>query len=306
MPPELVLEWRRAMERRELAIELLSDIGEEPQAFTLQAERSENPEIVGQRIRRSLNVTDSEQSRWRDQDGRTSLRAWRDRIEMTGTLVFQATRIGSDEASGFAIAADRLPVIVINRKDAPVRRTFSLLHEFAHLMLRVGGVSDLDTDASRPPEEQAVEVFCNQVAAAALVPRDRLLSDPRVAAHSERATDWTDLQIADLARSFGVGREMLLRRLLTLGRTTWEFYGRKRVQYQAECLALQALDRTKTANVEVRRNMPLETVSNYGRPLVQMILENYYQDRLSLSEVVGYLGIKTKHIPRLEQMAGSR
>ncbi|MGA3001778.1 MAG: hypothetical protein ABSE20_08625 [Acetobacteraceae bacterium] len=99
---------------------------------------------------------------------------------------------------------------------------------------------------------------------------------------------------------------MLLRRLLTLGRTTWEFYGRKRAQYQAEYLALQALDRTKTADVEVRRNMPLETVSNYGRPLVQMILENYYQDRLSLSEVVGYLGIKTKHIPRLEQMAGSR
>jgi hypothetical protein len=51
LPPELVLEWRRATERRELAIELLTDIGEEPQAFTLQAERSENPEIVGQRIR---------------------------------------------------------------------------------------------------------------------------------------------------------------------------------------------------------------------------------------------------------------
>jgi DNA-directed RNA polymerase specialized sigma subunit len=35
-----------------------------------------------------------------------------------------------------------------------------------------------------------------------------------------------------------------------------------------------------------------------------MILGNYYQDRLTLSDVAGYLGIKTKHIPKLEQMSG--
>jgi Zn-dependent peptidase ImmA (M78 family)/DNA-binding XRE family transcriptional regulator len=306
LPPDLVFEWRRATERRELALELLADMGEEPSAFALLAERTEDPEAVGQRVRDALHITDDEQNRWRDQDGRDSLRAWRDRIEAIGTLVFQATRISSDEASGFAIPADHLPVIVVNRRDAPVRRTFSLLHELAHLMLRVGGVSDLDTDASRPPEEQTIEVFCNHVAAAALMPRTRLLSDPRVASHGARATDWSDSEIADLARSFGVGRDALVRRLLTFGRTTADFYARKRAQYQSEYLAQQVRERAKAADVDRKRNMPLETVSNYGRPLVQMILDNYYQDRLSLSEVAGYLGIKTKHIPKLEQMAGTR
>jgi Zn-dependent peptidase ImmA (M78 family) len=43
-------------------------------------------------------------------------------------------------------------VIAVNRKDPPTRRTFSLLHEFAHLMVRISGVSDLEADAKRPPK----------------------------------------------------------------------------------------------------------------------------------------------------------
>ena len=49
-----------------------------------------------------------------------------------------------------------------------------MLHEFAHLMVRVSGVSDLETDERRPPEDQRIEVFCNHVAAAALMPKESL------------------------------------------------------------------------------------------------------------------------------------
>jgi hypothetical protein len=33
-----------------------------------------------------------------------------------------------------------------------------------------------------------------------------------------------------------------------------------------------------------------------------MVLDNYHQDRLTLSEVSGYLGLKVKHVPRLEEL----
>ena len=56
----------------------------------------------------------------------------------------------------------------------------------------------------------------------------------------------------------------------------------------------------------MKRNMPQETVSNFGRRLVNMVLDNYHQDRLTLSEVSGYLGLKVKHVPRLEQLSGFR
>jgi Zn-dependent peptidase ImmA (M78 family) len=302
--PALQLELRAATERRELALDLAADLDEELPKFTLQADVSEAPEVVGQRIRTALSVTDDLQASWRDADGRTGFNAWRSRIESTGTFVFQTATFPTEEASGFAIAADVSPVISVNRKDTLTRRTFSLLHEFVHLMVRISGVSDLETDEQRPPEDQRIEIFCNQVAAAALMPKDTLLAQAGVAEQGFRSEGWSDTQISDLARGFNVSREALVRRLLTFDRTTNAFYTRKRNQYLAEYQAHLARQREKTT--EIKRNMPQETVSHFGKPLIRMLLGNYYQDRMTLSDVSGYLGLKVKHIPKLEQVAGLR
>ena len=97
-----------------------------------------------------------------------------------------------------------------------------------------------------------------------------------------------------------------MRRLLTLNRTTEEFYARKRAQFIAEFDESQKRNKEKAAESEMKRNMPQETVSNFGRRLVNMVLDNYHQDRMSLSEVSGYLGLKVKHVPRLEELSGFR
>ncbi|WP_426438405.1 ImmA/IrrE family metallo-endopeptidase [Bradyrhizobium genosp. P] len=302
--PALQLEIRAASERRELALDLAADLDEELPKFALKAEMTEDPEIVGQRIRNALGVTEELQHEWRDIDGRTGFNAWRSRIETAGVFVFQTTAVSSEEASGFAIYAEISPVISVNRKDALTRRTFSLLHEFVHLMIHVSGVSDLETDEKRPPEDQRIEVFCNKVAAAALMPRDTLLAQPGVAEQGMRSEKWTDVQIIDLARRFNVSREAILRRLLTFDRTTNAFYTRKRSQYIAEYQAQRA--RQKEQTKEIKRNMPTETVSHFGKPLVRMLLNNYWQDRMTLSAISGYLGLKVKHIPNLAKAAGLR
>ena len=56
----------------------------------------------------------------------------------------------------------------------------------------------------------------------------------------------------------------------------------------------------------MKRNMPLETVGTFGRPFVRMLLDTYYTNRMTLSELSGYLGLKVQHIPKLEQVAGLR
>jgi Zn-dependent peptidase ImmA (M78 family)/DNA-binding XRE family transcriptional regulator len=304
--PALQMEIRAANERRELALELAADIEQEIPKFSLTATDNEDPEHVGERIRAALRVNSELQSQWRDNDGRAGFNGWRHKIEDAGVLVFQATRFASEDASGFAIASETLPVIAVNRKDVPARRTFSLLHELVHLMLHVSGVSDLVTDAARPPEDQRIEIFCNQVAAAALIPKDALLSEPIVGAQGARSANWSDAELRELARQFSVSREALLRRLLRFDRTTPEFYRQKREQYLAEYLANKEQQKEHPAETEMKRNMPQETVSNLGRPLVRMVLGNYYLDRITLSEVSGYLGLKVKHIPKLEQVAGLR
>ena len=36
-----------------------------------------------------------------------------------------------------------------------------------------------------------------------------------------------------------------------------------------------------------------------------MLLDNYHQDRMTLSEISGYLGLKVKHFPKLEESKAS-
>jgi Zn-dependent peptidase ImmA (M78 family) len=114
---------------------------------------------------------------------------------------------------------------------------------------------------------------------------------------------WKDIEISSLARLFGVSREALLRRLLTFERTTEEFYSLKRAQYNSEYQAIRKREKEQPKK-DMKRNMPVETVSNFGRPLVRMLLDNYHQDRLTLSALSGFLSLKVKHIPKLEQVAG--
>lgn len=300
--PELTLEIRAAHQRRELALELFQDVDAQPNVFSLTTNIKGNPEKVGSFIRESLKVDYILQSHWRDT--RVAFVAWRSKIEDAGALVFQASRIESDEASGFAIWADVLPVIVVNRKDAYPRRVFSLLHELVHLMLRQSGVSDLEAHGLRPQEDEHVEAFCNHVAAATLVPEDLLLAEPIVAARGVGQHEWSDAEVHSLSMNYSVSRETIVRRLLTLQRASDDFYGRKRRQYAVEFQQLREREKAKNAGKPIPRDMPRETVADFGKPFVRRVIENYHQDRISLSEVSGYLGVKVRHVPGIERQLG--
>jgi Zn-dependent peptidase ImmA (M78 family) len=167
------------------------------------------------------------------------------------------------------------------------------------LALRKSGVSDLDIDSKRLAEDSNVEVFCNRVTAAALMSAQIFMSEPTIAAHGT-AMSWTDEEIATLANRYNVSREAILLRLLTFDRTTRNFYQAKRNEYAEEFRRNKMLERDSSPSKPIPRNMQQETLSNFGRPFVEMVLGSYYQDRLTLSEVSGYLGLRTQHVEKLQ------
>lgn len=299
--PGLALEVRRAQQRRELTIELYEENTAVPPAFALTTTVAADPEHVGEQVRAALGIHNDQQRRWGNQI--LAFKEWRTRIEEAGVLVFQASRIESDEASGFAFWAERFPLIVVNRKDVYPRRTFSLLHELAHLMLRQSGVSEANVDAARPAADARIEIFCNHVAAAALMPRDLFLAQPLVQ-QQQGNQEWPDEAINDLSLTFNTSREGVVRRLLTFGRVSQAFYNRKRAQYAAEFRAQRQREREERGNEGIPRNMPRETIADMGRPFIRAVIENYHQDRITLSEVSGYLGVKVRHVPGIEAQVG--
>lgn len=82
-------------------------------------------------------------------------------------------------------------------------------------------------------DHEDVEIFCNHVAGAAIVPRDLLLRSEHVAGKRDPTT-WQDDVVRALSRTFHASRETFLRRLLTLNLTTASHYREKRRQFIAE------------------------------------------------------------------------
>jgi len=284
---------RQARLRRELALDLAGEQDMELRQLP-QIDRSKEPERLGGQLRELLKVTSEEQRLWRDP--RKSYNGWRSRVEAAGTLVFQVTGVAPAEVLGFSLTEQPLPIIGINRKLAPNGRTFTLLHEFVHVLLRESSLCDIEESFARPPQEQATEVFCNATAAATLVPRDALLADPLVSPHP-RPRDWSDEELDAIARNFGVSKHVVLRRLLTVGRTTQTFYSSRAASWRVYELAPAKKDQ------DFKRNMPQEIVSDLCRPFVRMIIESYLNSNLSLSDASRYLGLRAGQVEKVRELA---
>ena len=96
---------------------------------------------------------------------------------MRGGVVQHDTSRGLDtkEFRGFVISDDLAPLVFINSKDAKAAQTFTLAHELAHLWIGQSGISNnLEWRQAKQPKlsVNAIELFCNKVAAELLVPRE--------------------------------------------------------------------------------------------------------------------------------------
>jgi len=296
--PELAFEIRRAHSRREIALDLYQELaGVEPKAFSTMTSLDEPPEDAAARLRDLLGVKLGESSSWKTV--RDAFNRWRGALENTGVLVFQAEDVEVSEMRGFSISERVFPVVVVNIKDAFVGRIFSMLHELTHLSLREGGLCDLLEESSQAQER--IEVFCNHVAAATLMPAASILAEQMVRDH--KGAQWSNGEIQFLTQRYRVSREAVVRRLLALGKTTEDFYRRKRKELQAEFEAQQD-------EIQQRKALGLETggfapphrlaVSTAGPLFVRLVLESYHQEKITANDLSSYLEVRLKHISKIE------
>jgi Zn-dependent peptidase ImmA (M78 family)/transcriptional regulator with XRE-family HTH domain len=291
--PQLTYAIRQAHERREIALTVRDELGQEVQPFDLKATLKSDVEKLGQQIREYLGVTEAKQMRF----GRKAFDGWRQAIETKDVLVFVVPRLKIREMRGTALAEKKMPVILVNGKDRGNGRVFTLLHEFCHLALRQSGVSNMGGDRNDAPHPE-VEKFCNAVAAAALMPRDWLLSEKLVAQKGSQKS-WRDDELEALALRFGVSQEAVLRRLLTLGRTSQAFYDSKRAEFQK---IYAQLDEQKEPS-DGGPKYHYVVLSQLGRTFTQLIFQGYHDRYFTLRDVAGLLNMKVTIVPVMEKAA---
>jgi Zn-dependent peptidase ImmA (M78 family)/DNA-binding XRE family transcriptional regulator len=290
--PDLAFEIRKAYDRREWALELMSDLQLTPPTFNVRFSLDEDTEVAAGRIRSALGVRTEIQTQWRVDN--EAFREWRGLLEQAGILTFQATDLELDEARGFSISLKPLPAVVVNIKDAYRGRIFTMLHEVTHLALNEGGICDLDDNQRRNASAQ-IEAYCNRVAGAILFPKNDLLSTHEVRNHRSGEMSWSDDEIQSLSRRFGGSREALLVRLLTLGRTTDTFYYKKRDAYHLEYTKWREQRKEGFAPPHV------VSLSSAGPLFTALVIENFNREHITASDVSDYLQVRVKHLPEIQR-----
>jgi Zn-dependent peptidase ImmA (M78 family)/transcriptional regulator with XRE-family HTH domain len=287
--PELRLALRNAVFRREAALELHRLTGDPLPHIDVQLHPGMDPEEVGKMIRQLLGISWDQQISW--SSAHEAINAWRTAIERLGVLVFQASGVTLEEIRGTCIPDQPLPVVVLNSKDAPHGRIFTLVHEFVHILLHNGGHQTSRMVGARSPEEQPLEVAANAIAAATLLPADDF---PKVAALYRGAASGEDNSLRLLAQRVKVSPEVILRRLVTLHQASAAVYRTKRDAWGKTTWYVKA-------STGGAIPMQVKTLASAGRGYTRLVLNAYDQRLISTSAASDYLGVKPRHFNNIRR-----
>ena len=140
-------------------------------------------------------------------------------VLLLGDLGSYHSDISEQVFRGFALADDIAPFVVINDNDATSARSFTLIHELAHLLVGASGVSG----PVRGLSSNSVERICNDVASHFLLPPEALvnLSPDIRGADAPRAMSLS----ADIATAWNISQGVVIYRFALNGWISEEVAG---------------------------------------------------------------------------------
>lgn len=237
-------------------------------------------------IRKFLGITLEDQISWKSDE--LALKRWRQAIEDSGVFVFKAA-FKQKDISGFCLADEHLPVVYLNNSTTKTRQIFSLLHELAHLLLSMNGLSKFDTSYidRLPQTEKRLERFCNAVAAEVLIPASDFAEQEKLfPANVEKASEE---MFSGLASRYGVSRETVLRRFLDQERVTASFY-----ENQAKRWAAQ---KKESSGGSWYLNQGTYLSDRFAKE----VIGRHYRHQITLEQAADFLGIKPKNFAGFEE-----
>jgi Zn-dependent peptidase ImmA (M78 family)/transcriptional regulator with XRE-family HTH domain len=236
-------------------------------------------------LRRTLGVPLTTQQSWANPE--EAFNEWRARLESVGIIVFKRS-FKQMSISGFCLPHETVPVIVVNNGTTWARQVFTLFHETCHLAHHHHGVTRADHGylAELTHDERKVEATCNRFAADFLVPEREFAPDAV-------SFDGTENTIVKLARRFNVSREVILRRLLDLGRVSTDTYEEWSSRWNTNYFARK---KPKSPG----GNYYATTASYLGPTFLRLAFGAYHRGAVDLAGLADHLGVKARNLVKLE------
>lgn len=259
----------------------------------------DNPKIVAQDILNELNINPLNYS------SNNPILEWIDKAESNGVFISRSSfihprlKLDSNEIQGFAIADSYAPFVFINSDDWNAPQLFTLVHELAHLWISETGISnDIEPSIKNINEYNPIELFCNEVAANALIPIEFIENlDDKAFDHAK--------EVFKNAKSIGVSSFALLVRALNLNIISFSVYNN--LKHQADIEYNEFLKREENKKLKQKQKEKqggpdyfLLLLNRNSRLFTQTVLDAFHGGAIEPSLASNLLNVQVNKFPKLE------
>ena len=215
---------------------------------------------------------------------------WRKRIENLGVFCFELPLDPKDIRGASLWLAGRYPFLLVNHQDAEAAtgRLFTLLHEYAHLLLspRQGIACDF---RGREMYGASAEFLANRFAARLLLPpRSLHMYLEEKGLYGKR--EWSDRRLKEIATHFLVSRDVVAITLEEEGLAPQGFYRRKREEWEKQHASWRPWGKGRPTKKWERKAREI------GGAGVRLLLRLAQQERLPTLDIAYLLDTKVEKV----------
>lgn len=217
----------------------------------------------------------------------------RRQVENNGIFIHCFSNVELEIARGVAIYDEVMPIIGLNEEDRPPAKSFSIIHELVHIFKRQ---SSLCNDMLNSFSVMKEEIFCNAVAGEVLVPQNAIEIFLR---KWKVDTVFSISDIQEISARFSVSKEVIIRRLLDIGRIhrdAYDIYADEFRHLVAQDREAQKIARQEGHIIGIPRHMEREAIDKNSSSLCDALYNGYGEELYSKQDIARYLGIDQKHV----------
>lgn len=290
---------REIQQRQEWISDMYSENKEDKLAFVGRFSVNDNPQSVAKDILDTLKINPSSYKT------DNPIKEWIDAAETKGIFVSRTSfihsrlKLDSEELQGFAIADPHAPFVFVNSDDWYAPQLFTLVHELAHIWIAETGISnEVEPYLKHKDKFHPVELFCNEVAANALMPKEIVLSFDSISFQTSKG-------IFKVAKQLGVSSFALLVRALNLNIISISAYKKLKTEVDidyTEFLKREAEKKTRQKEKDKPGgpNYFLLQLNRNGRLFTQAVLDAFRGGSIEPTLASNLLNVQINKFPKLE------
>ena len=280
-----ILVMRKTRRLQELSKELSRNIEYETRSRIEKVKISDNSEQIALSYRKKFNLTEEKQRKFKTPY--ELFNYLRDIFEDQNIFLFQFS-MPVEDARGFVFVDESPSVIVVNTKDSIEARIFSLMHEFAHILL---WESVIDLPDATHSYRDNIEKWCHEFASSFLLPNE--IAKAIFESNKVKLTQKETLKA--LSNRYKVSKAMLLLNMLKLKYIERKDYDAILRHYKMEIKPVKEKGKKGGGGIPSE----IKCLSEKGNKFISLVANNYDRNYITYTDALSYLSIKSKNFDKV-------